>query len=57
MNIEVERERFERWMEKTLSNYDRDRFPHLSGHHRAGEYKWIEVELMWRAWVERCKLG
>jgi hypothetical protein len=53
MSVEVLREQFERWLEKELPRYERDRFPHLAGHHRAGEYRWVEVELMWRAWCAR----
>jgi hypothetical protein len=49
-NIELDRELFECWLEKAFPRYERDRFPLLAGHMRAGEYKWIEVELMWRAW-------
>lgn len=53
MNIEVVREEFERWLAKEFPRYSLERFPHLAGHMRAGEYQWVDVELMWRAWAAR----
>jgi hypothetical protein len=50
---EIERAYFERWAQNMFPNFESKRFNVLAIHHRAGEYEYIEYELMWRAWLAR----
>lgn len=48
---EVERALFERWVSRTYPRAELNRFSAIALHLRAGEYEYIDMELMWRAWL------
>ncbi|HSV90867.1 MAG TPA: hypothetical protein VLH80_07190 [Nitrospiraceae bacterium] len=54
---EVARAHFEQWVEKAFPGYEQDRFSVIAPHNRRGEYRWIELELMWQAWLAGLRKG